>query len=112
MIQKYIILSIGLLTTVAVFYLLIRRRIARKQLRENLLNGIDEGFQETTHNIVLSISKSKDLYKSLIKQVHPDKFQDDKKAMATELSMKLTKAKRNYNELLKIKDEVEIFRNS
>lgn len=110
--QKYIILSIGLLTTVVVFYLLVRRRIARKQLRESLLNGIDEGFQETTHNIVLSISKSKDLYKSLIKQVHPDKFQDEKKIMATELSMKLTKAKRNYNELIKIKDEVEIFKNS
>lgn len=110
--QKYIILSIGLLTTVAVFYLIIRRRITRKQLRESLLNGIDEGFQETTHNIVLSISKSKDLYKSLIKQVHPDKFQDDKKAMATELSMKLTKAKRNYIELLKIKDEVDIFINN
>lgn len=110
--QKYIILSIGLLTTVVVFYLLVRRRIARKQLRESLLNGIDEGFQETTHNIVLSISKSKDLYKSLIKQVHPDKFQDEKKIMATELSMKLTKAKRNYNELIKIKNEVEIFKNS
>ncbi len=112
MIQKYTIVSIGLLTSVAVFYFLRKRYLARKHLRESLLRGIEDGFEETTQNIVLSISKSKDLYKNLIKQVHPDKFQDDKKAMATELSMKITKAKRNYKELLKLKNEVEFFKNN
>ena len=98
--------------TVVAIYFLVRRYIIRKKLRELLLKDIDKGFGDATKNIVLSISKSKDLYKHLIKQTHPDKFQDDKKGIATELSKRITKSKRNYGELIKLQEEVENFKNS
>ncbi|WP_259016583.1 J domain-containing protein [Emticicia fluvialis] len=77
-----------------------------------MLKDMDRDFGNTTQNIILSISKSHDLYKNLIKQTHPDRFQDNKREMATELSMRITKAKRNYSELVKLQEEVENFKSS
>jgi len=45
----------------------------------------------------------------LIVKVHPDKFSDSKKERATELSSRITKSKKNYEELYSLKIEVEEF---
>lgn len=68
-------------------------------------------YKSVAQNIALSISKSKDLYKSLIVKVHPDKFIEEKKEEATELSTRITMAKKNYEELTRLKIEVEQFLN-
>lgn len=112
MTAKYIFSLLVLFLILLGFYFIRKIYLVRKKLREQLLTDVDENFEETTQNIVLSISKSNALYKSLIKQVHPDKFQEDKRVVATELSMKITQAKRNYKELLKLKEEVEHFQNN
>lgn len=72
--------------------------------------GISD-YKSVAQNIALSISKSKDLYKSLIVKVHPDKFIEEKKEEATELSTRITMAKKNYEELTRLKIEVEQFLN-
>jgi uncharacterized membrane-anchored protein YhcB (DUF1043 family) len=109
---SYNLLLLCLIITGIIIYFLRKRHLARKKLRTLLMEDVDESFDVATQNIVLSISKSKSLYKNLIKQVHPDKFHDDKKELATELSMKITKAKRNYKELVKLKSKVELFLNN
>ncbi len=109
---NYSLSLLGFVIACIIVYYLRKRYLTRKHLRAFLLDEIDESFDSTTKNIVLNISKSKFLYKELIKQVHPDRFQDNKKEYATELSMKITKAKRNYKELLKLKEEVDVFINS
>lgn len=70
-----------------------------------------KSFSETAKNITNSISKSKMLYKRLIIKVHPDKFSGDDKFLANDLSSKITKSKKNYNELSRLKIEVDSFLN-
>lgn len=69
----------------------------------------ESDYTKTAKNIALSISKSKNLYKSLITEVHPDRFQDEKKLIAEQLSIKITNAKKNYKELISLKVEVDEF---
>jgi hypothetical protein len=76
-------------------------------LRKRVLADGSNNYKETALNIANSISKSKELYKELIVKAHPDKYQDEKKILATELSAKITKAKRNYDELCKLELELK-----
>jgi hypothetical protein len=90
------------------YYLL--RRISKKQkIRKALLEDVESDINETAKNIALSISKARPLYKTLIAKVHPDRFEEKYKEEATEISARITKAKRNYNDLLNLKNEVEAF---
>jgi len=83
----------------------------KSQLRKRvLLEGTDD-YSKTAKNIANSISKSRLLYKELIVKIHPDRFLDDKKLRATELSARITNAKRNFDSLEQLKIEVEIFLN-
>lgn len=86
---------------------LIKQRKKSKLRKKILAEG--ESFSETAKNITNSISKSKGLYKNLIVKVHPDKFFGEKKMLANELSAKITKSKKNYNELLDLKIQVDDF---
>ena len=84
----------------------------KSQLRKRvLLDGIDD-YANTAKNIANSISKSRLLYKELIVKIHPDRFLDDRKIIATELSARITKAKRNFDDLEQLKIEVENFLNA
>jgi hypothetical protein len=86
-----------------------RKYKKRNELRKSVLADGTTQYFETAKNIADSISKSKTLYKELITKIHPDKFHDKDKLIATELSTKVTNAKRNYNQLLIIKDEIDYF---
>ena len=82
----------------------------KRKLRKRVFEDRTEDFESTARNIANSISKSKALYKELIIKIHPDKFLDkETKLIATELSSRITKSKRNFDELVKLKTEVEMF---
>ena len=92
-----------------VVFIAYKKRKAKRDLRRRVLADGNSEYSETARNIALSISKSKQLYKDLIVKVHPDRFQDDRKEKATELSARITKAKRNYDELVGLEVEVKDF---
>jgi hypothetical protein len=83
-------------------------RRKKSQLRKKILSE-KISYTDTAENFTKSISHSDKLYKELITKIHPDLFEDNNKIYATELSAKITKNKKNYNELLKLKIEVENF---
>lgn len=103
---------VSIVTVLPVIIQLIIKQRNRSILRKKVLaDGIDD-YKGTAKNIANSISKSRELYKELIVKVHPDRFQDDRIVIATELTSKITKAKRNYEELTLLKSEVEKFINN
>lgn len=61
-------------------------------------------------NVVEGIGKAKILYKSLIAVAHPDRH-PDKEEVYTEIMDRITANRYNYNELLKIKQEIESLSN-
>lgn len=106
MIKKIILTTALLMVVVPISVKLIRKRAKRRKLRNKILKDGD-GYSVSAKNIVDSISKSKALYKELITSVHPDKFQDiEKKEKATDLASRITKSKKNYNDLVQLKIEV------
>ena len=101
-----------LLGLVPISIVLIRKKIKRARLKRRILEDSDD-YKTSTQNIVDSISKSKGLYKELITAVHPDKFQDiEKRNKATDLASRITKSKKNYNDLVQLKIEVSEFLNN
>jgi hypothetical protein len=102
---------VGLLICSLFFALLFVKALKKNKLRKRVLSEGVSDYKSVAQNIALSISKSKDLYKSLIVKVHPDKFIEEKKEEATELSTRITMAKKNYEELTRLKIEVEQFLN-
>lgn len=106
---NYITVTVTLIVLIS--YILLKkykRNVARKELKRALEEDKNIDPSENIVNLMNSISKSKVLYKILIKKIHPDRFQDeDKKEKATLLSQRITKSKKNYNELISLKKEVE-----
>lgn len=70
-----------------------RRKVRKKE-------KIDEGL-----NVVAGISRAKVLYKKLINAAHPDKHPDNME-FYQELTDRITANRYNYNELLKIEQEL------
>jgi hypothetical protein len=105
-------ISIKILSIVTVFPLLVQLVVRKRKkaiLRKKVLaEGIDD-YANTAKNIANSISKGRALYKELITKVHPDRFTDERKIIATELSAKITGSKRNFDELTRLKIQVEKF---
>ena len=94
------------------FLLTNKKRKLRKEVKRKLKieNGLN--YDKTFYNIVLGISKGKALYKKLIIAVHPDRFSGTNKIVeANLLAQRITKAKKNYYELIQIQIEVEKFLN-
>jgi hypothetical protein len=110
--MKIKILKILSIITVLPFIIqtIIKKR-KKSILRKKVLADGTNDYTSTAKNIANSISKSRELYKELIVKVHPDRFQDERRILATELSAKITKAKRNYDELSLLKIEVATFLN-
>ena len=86
----------------------LKERRKKAELRKKILSE-ELSYNDTAENITKSISHSNKLYKELITKTHPDLFDETKKVFATELSAEITKNKKNYNELLKLKKIVEDF---
>lgn len=108
--MKSIILKVLSIITVVPFIIqLIISQRKKSKLRIKVLADGTKDYTGTAQNIANSISKSKSLYKELIVKVHPDRFTHDRKEEATVLAARITKAKRNYDELTLLKKEVEIF---
>jgi hypothetical protein len=91
-----------------IIQIIIKQRKKSILRRKVLADGTDD-YKGAAMNIANSISKSRELYKELIVKIHPDRFQDERRIVATELSAKITTARRNYDELTFLKIEVEKF---
>ena len=89
-----------------------KKRKKKRELRSKIKseNNTNE-YSQMARNTVLNISRSKELYMRLITQTHPDRFTNDMKVTATELSQRITEAKHNYSELVEIEIEVNKFLN-
>jgi hypothetical protein len=98
---------------IPLIYIIYKKRQKRIELRNKVLADGTSNYKDVAKNIALSISKSKIIYKELIVKVHPDnpKFQNENKEIANELSSRITKSKKNYDELVKLKTEVDNFLN-
>ena len=92
---KYILSIVVLVFFIGYFFIKIyKRNVAKKELKKVLEQDANVDLSENIKNIKNSISKSKVLYKSLIKKIHPDKFQEEEiKEKATLLSQRITKSK-------------------
>lgn len=111
----YIFEITGILFLIFTFWFLLisKKRRAKLILKRKILADIDSSYLDTAKNIAMSISKSRVLYKNLIAKVHPDKFFHHKDKIknekVAELASRITKSKRNYDELCKIEIEVDKF---
>lgn len=93
-------------------YLLIKVRLFKKK-RETIISGaqfentiIKEGkdVKVSMDNVINSIYRSKSLYDSLIRKVHPNRFapNEDQMKIADEIAAEITQYKNNYDKLLEI----------
>ena len=76
-----------------------------KFVRRKHPNEIDEGL-----NVVSGISKAKPLFKELIRLAHPDRHPNNK-GYYEDLSNRINANRYNYNELLKIREEIRMITN-
>lgn len=106
-----IIKIISVITLIPIIVKFIINRRKKSKLRKLVLEDSSNDYTNTAKNIANSIAKSRQLYKELIIKIHPDRFLDDRKVKATELSARITKAKRNFDDLSNLKIEVENFLN-
>lgn len=104
-----IILSSILTISLSWYIITLKKRKLKQQLKKNILEDGISDYRKTTTNFVNSISQSKKLYKKLIIQIHPDKFQGENKAIAEAISSRLTTSQRDYNSLCLIEKEIDLF---
>jgi len=108
--KRELIIYVSILAlSIPAIMMLYKRRKAKMKLKKSVLSDNDINYNATAKNIAMSIARSKELYKELIVKVHPDKFLDERKERATELSAKITQAKKNFDELKRIENEVAAF---
>lgn len=93
------------------FFISRKKRRIKKQLKQKNIFEQETTSKEQAENIVKTISKSKELYKTLIAKVHPDRIPEEKKETANALSQKITLARYNYTELVAIEKKVNEFLN-
>ena len=88
------------------FYL--KRFLRRKNLRKRVMADGSNDYSKTAKNIAQSIANSRSLYKELIGKTHPDRFVNDpqKQKKAAEIASLITASKRNYNELIVLKERI------
>jgi hypothetical protein len=99
---------LSVITIIPFFIKLFKERKRKSKLRRKIISDGGD-YTDSVKNIANSIAKSKLLYRELIVKVHPDKFLDDKKHVANELASRITKSKRNYNDLMNLKVEIDEF---
>lgn len=110
MINNTILIAVVSITIFVIWFLLTsKKRKFKRDLKKKVLQDGNKDYKGTVTNIIASITKSKSLYKKLIIQVHPDRFLDDKKIIAEELSSRITKSKKDYSQLCQLEIEVNDF---
>jgi biopolymer transport protein ExbB/TolQ len=90
-----------ILLVIYLFYLKRRQTVSKfeKEIREAKNTDID------MDDLMLSINKSRELYKELSRKCHPDKhINSEFQKEIEELFQEITKNKRNFQELVKLKD--------
>jgi hypothetical protein len=104
--KNIILIAVSSLVLLTFFGSIVKKRSKKNKLKQRILAD-NHDYTFNAKNIVNSISKSKDLYKELITSIHPDKFIGiEKKQEATKLASRVTKSKKNYNDLLNLKIEI------
>lgn len=101
---------LSIISKILVVPYIINKIISRRKLRREILKDGNPDYINTASNIIASMKMAKKLHKELILKVHPDKLQDDsKKDKRDELSAKVNSARRDYNKLVELKDEIDNF---
>jgi len=96
------------------FTIIIRLIILRNKKTDLLTNDELNGLKESKNNsidmsgLMNNINYSRDLYKELSKKCHPDKFLDKEvKDQADLIFQEISKHKRNYKQLLILKQRAQ-----
>jgi hypothetical protein len=89
-----IIKVVSIITVIPLLIQFFIKQRKKSQLRKRVLQVGSDDYANTAKNIANSISKSRLLYKELIVKIHPDKFPDERKIIATELSARITSQKK------------------
>lgn len=106
---RRLIRVLGIVTLLPALLSWVRGWQRRRAIRRRILKDGGNDYEGTARNIANSISMARELYKRLIARAHPDRFPEDKKERATELSARITQAKRNHERLLELEKELEAF---
>jgi hypothetical protein len=101
--KYYLYLAAFILLVIYFTIILFKRR------RRKLTKGID--YKAEGINIALGITKCKTLHKELVKLIHPDRINDDKKLIADQLIQNINAARYDYRKLVALKAEVIRFLN-
>jgi hypothetical protein len=111
--MKKNILRIGSILLVLPFIFQLAAKIKnRRALRKRVLADGNSDYKGTATDIANGINgNTRKLYKELITKIHPDRFLDDKKIIANELSQKITESKHNHSQLVELKNQVDKFLN-
>ena len=98
---------------IVIFLILNRYVFNRPKLQYSNLSKNDLVNSENANidmsNVINSINQSKELYKKMASQYHPDRFiENDKKLIATEIMKEVVANKRNYSKLVELKALADI----
>ena len=111
--KKNVLSILGAVLIIPLVIAAIKKKKAKRELRNRVLADGNSDYKGTANDIAQGISgKTKQLYRELITQVHPDRFVDDRKIIADELAQRITRAKHNYSQLAEIEKEVKNFLNN
>ena len=111
--KKNVLNILGAILIVPLIITIIKKKKVKRELRNRVLADGNSDYKGTANDIAQGISgRTKKLYRELITQVHPDRFVDDRKIIADELTQRITRAKHNYSQLVEIEKEVKVFFNN
>lgn len=78
----------------------------RKKIKKRIIGSYQIQYGNHAQEIIDNLTKSKTLYTSLIKRIHPDTQNEDLKGIADQITARLNQNKNNFNELKKIEIEI------
>ncbi len=89
------------------FIVLLRKSSSPSYSQDSKIQNLKK-TEVNMDDLMQSIVGSKELYKKLSKRCHPDRFiGTDKQSKADELFKSISKYKRNYTELIALKDKAQ-----
>jgi hypothetical protein len=105
--------GISIIQFVIIIVLLIKLKKKKTKKIENFEEDIimgGKGNKVDMDELMKSIYKSKSLYDSLIRKVHPNRFAPDEQLMkiADEISAEVGQHKNNYSKLLELEEKAKL----
>jgi len=95
--------ELSIIFLLIIYFIYQKRGTKATKFEKEILDAKDSDIN--MNDLMLSINKSRELYKELSRNCHPDKhIKSEFKKEIEELFQEITKNKRNYQELLKLKD--------